>query len=416
MKWKGNFQIDGIPSSKLSGFSSFTLEEDIFHHSRFRLKVPSKLIEEKEGDFLVKSKDLVGKQLTVDFIADTMKNTLTSSFIGIITNVGLDRQFEGEQLVVLSGYSPTITLDSGAHCTSFLDKNLKSIANKALQDYSYETKVSPTSKENFPYTVQYFESNYTFLSRMANRLGEWFFYNGEKLILGKPGGGTSLELTFGHELKHFSFDMGIAPIRFKQFNRNYEESKDFSSSSSGGIDGLGALGKHSLSTAEKAFVTEVVSPQRVAVEKQKTMDDLIKARRAAQAAGMTWLQGESDSVEVRLGNIVNIRGSKKIDEKEDYGQYIICSASHYIDQQGNYRNNFRGYPAGIAVPPPNPVVSEPVCQAQYAIVKKNEDPDKLGRVKVQFAWQRGGELSPWLRSVNMGAGEGERNFLCTGGR
>ena len=35
-----------------------------------------------------------------------------------------------------------------------------------------------------PYTVQYKESDYEFIQRLAKRHGEFFYYNGEQLLFG----------------------------------------------------------------------------------------------------------------------------------------------------------------------------------------------------------------------------------------
>ena len=52
----------------------------------------------------------------------------------------------------------------------------------------------------------------------------------------------------------------------------------------------------------------------------------------------------------------------------------------------------------------------PKSETQVAIVKENSDPDSMGRIRVQFPWQKEtGELTPWLRIVTPHAG-GEKGF------
>lgn len=41
----------------------------------------------------------------------------------------------------------------------------------------------------------------------------------------------------------------------------------------------------------------------------------------------------------------------------------------------------------------------PKAEQQPAIVKDNNDPQGMGRVQVQFFWQKGDELSPWIRMI-----------------
>ena len=46
---------------------------------------------------------------------------------------------------------------------------------------------------------------------------------------------------------------------------------------------------------------------------------------------------------------------------------------------------------------------------EYAEVKDNKDPQKMGRIKVQFVWQTGEEVSPWLDTSQVYAGD-QRGF------
>ncbi|MEM5540340.1 phage baseplate assembly protein V, partial [Olleya sp. AS48] len=52
----------------------------------------------------------------------------------------------------------------------------------------------------------------------------------------------------------------------------------------------------------------------------------------------------------------------------------------------------------------------PKSETQTAIVMENADPDGLGRIRVQFAWQKiTGEMTPWIRIVTPHAG-GDKGF------
>jgi uncharacterized protein involved in type VI secretion and phage assembly len=75
----------------------------------------------------------------------------------------------------------------------------------------------------------------------------------------------------------------------------------------------------------------------------------------------------------------------------------------------NYENTFEGIPAEAKIPDYTDPHAFPHCEAQSAVVKDNNDPDKLGRVRVNFYWQEENIMSPWLRPVNVFAGA-ERGF------
>jgi type VI secretion system secreted protein VgrG len=89
--------------------------------------------------------------------------------------------------------------------------------------------------------------------------------------------------------------------------------------------------------------------------------------------------------------------------EEDYGKYLVLNVVHSIDGSGNYSNSFSGIPAGIEVLP-NPYDLPPEAEPQLAIVKQNNDPDNIGRVKVQLLWQQGQDMTPWIRVLTPHAG------------
>jgi uncharacterized protein involved in type VI secretion and phage assembly len=47
----------------------------------------------------------------------------------------------------------------------------------------------------------------------------------------------------------------------------------------------------------------------------------------------------------------------------------------------------------------------PVEKNEFATVKDNKDPEKMGRVKVQHIWQTGDEMTHWLDASQLYAGE-----------
>ena len=68
---------------------------------------------------------------------------------------------------------------------------MEQIVKEVTEGYPQEAKVDISSnhlnkynKSSLPYTVQYKESDYEFLQRLAKRHGEYFYYTGEKLIFG----------------------------------------------------------------------------------------------------------------------------------------------------------------------------------------------------------------------------------------
>ncbi|MEC5395852.1 phage baseplate assembly protein V [Bergeyella sp. RCAD1439] len=114
------------------------------------------------------------------------------------------------------------------------------------------------------------------------------------------------------------------------------------------------------------------------------------------------VKGKSREPKLRIG------GRAKLSDINDKAMeiYRILEITHYLDGD-TYWNEFVGIP-DIFV---SPYVDENAfakCEDQPAIVKDNNDPQGLGRVRVQFIWQRPtNEYSPWIRVVQPHGGSGK---------
>jgi type VI secretion system secreted protein VgrG len=107
--------------------------------------------------------------------------------------------------------------------------------------------------------------------------------------------------------------------------------------------------------------------------------------------------------------IINVKVSKFDNNsfvKEDYGKFLVIGIEHYITENGKYHNSFEAIPSGLEVIPVNNVIT-PIAEPQIATVKDNKDPDKLGRVRAQMLWQKGDEMTDWLRVMTPDAGGGK---------
>ena len=100
-------------------------------------------------------------------------------------------------------------------------------------------------------------------------------------------------------------------------------------------------------------------------------------------------------------------------KKDDFGKYRIIEIVHHIDSDGNYSNQFKAVPESVTYPPPNPYCKHPAGQLELAKVIDNNDPDKLGRVKVSFLWPSDQTESDWVRvgSFYSGGGDGKGMFF-----
>jgi phage protein D len=131
------------------------------------------------------SKNLLGKDLTITY---WRFGKIRQTFRGIIGKIR-NKKDEGGGYgdLHITGFAPSILLKSGKDCQSFEEKTLEQIIGEVTTDYPQEAKVkveTPNTKRTLQYTVQYKESDYQFVRRLAIRHGEFFYYNGENLVFG----------------------------------------------------------------------------------------------------------------------------------------------------------------------------------------------------------------------------------------
>lgn len=84
--------------------------------------------------------------------------------------------------------------------------------------------------------------------------------------------------------------------------------------------------------------------------------------------------------------------------------------THFFSKDKIYSNHFVGIPAACDYPPYADSDVFPFATSCRARVKDTEDPNGLGRVRVQFDWQAmqdDGMMTPWLRIAQPYAGGGK---------
>ena len=89
-------------------------------------------------------------------------------------------------------------------------------------------------------------------------------------------------------------------------------------------------------------------------------------------------------------------------------ELIVIEVSHISQVHGNYSCNFKAIPPDVTAPHYTDVHVFAKAETQPAKIKDNNDPDGLGRVKVQYNWASGNTTSDWMRMIqpHSGAGKG----------
>jgi len=407
-----SIEIDGTAITPINALS---IEQTVNGHHYFELRCP---VWERENFLSQTANASIGKEIKVDISPGGNADGPKNYFKGIVTNVRLAKVEASFEEVIYQGYSQSIVMDDGPHEQSFLKKKLKDIVGEVASRYNIDIKADPAYNVAIPYVVQYNESGFQFLSRLAATYGEWFFFDGTRFLFGKAAKENAVDLVFSKNLTHFDLSINVAPSKFKLLGYEYLGHKfPESPSDSAKVGGLDDYGKMAAKASEDVFKFEPVHLVREDFEDKAALDHLAKQRKSAGAGNYVTFSAGGDYHLINAGSVVKILNSLQepgagSPKDVDYGEFRIVSLSHYIDGQGSYENRFKAIPSSLEMPPPNPHVREPVCEVQPAEVLDNHDPEKLGRVEVQFWWQKPrGEKTPWIRVAASGAGSDHGSYF-----
>ncbi len=400
-----DIEIDG---QRISPFSHLTLHQQMDWHHHFELVLPVDAFQGTYQTALNHARNYMGCEIIVKFRPHIfVTNKQDSLFKGLVTEVGVSRRAQGHREIVLRGQSPTILMDGVDHCRSFTEKKLKDIAEEALEKIpsnQLSVQIKPSFTEQIPYFVQYKESNYHLLLRLAALYGEWCFYDGTKLIMGSLPKDKTVDLPVNKDLHDLDFSLKLIPVNFSMLAYNYEENVKYTTAAAQtSVSDLDLHGKFALKKSEEFYKQEALHATVHPVGKEEELKSWVARRKEMACREMVVATGTSDNPFLNVGSIINITGEGM--NEEDYGRFIVTTLIHSTDGLGNYQNRFEAIPEEASAPPYNARVTYPVPEIQTAVVKDNKDPKGLGRIKVAFQWQKSPETSPWIRLANTSSGK-----------
>lgn len=372
-------------------------------HDTFTIITPDDSLDSFDGYVMENSKKLLGKTVTINF---HRYGEIRQSFMGIIANIRNKKdEGGGYGKLFITGYAPSILLENGKDCQSYENKTIEQIIAEATAEYPSEAKVKVedlNTKYTIPYTVQYKESDYQFIKRLAHRYGEYFYYDGENLIFGNKVQ-PIVKLGENIDLIDIEFEMMIKPQSFKYmaYDSISAEVKEKDS------DSVKAQYKENIFQAIAVNASKEVFKKKAemlfnATSQQNVSSDLEEmVKRQKESREQTFqVRGRSRDPQLKIGGRAEI---SDINAKA-METYRIIEINHFHD--GNeYFNEFVGIP-DIFISPFFDEDAYPTCEEQSAIVTDNDDPQ--GRIRVQFPWQKKkGLKTPWLRVVTPYAGKGK---------
>ena len=390
-----------VGKKSLSSFISLQIEQNIGKHHRFQMSVELETGSNRYVHNINSSKDWLGESIVV-------KAANTPIFVGVVTNVQLHREGSDFGCIIVSGYSATYRMETAHSCFSWNDTTIGDVVKKLCAEAKVQLELNPAYKENKDYICQYEESDFDFIRRLAYQYQEWMYFDGTKLIFGKPRKlADPIRLEYGTTLS--SLDIGLQTLARSEQVFSYHSGADREMQR---MTPDLAYGHDKLSgDAFRASLGMFSKPARQhalpRISDESELINYMGRKQAAETAETHYITAESQVPTLRVGSVVSLYSSflERVGNisKESLGNFIIIEITHEVSQGSYYKNRFKAIPATIKALP-SPKVRMPLAETQMATVLSNADPEGKGRVRVRMNWQTDGMQTGWVRVMTPDGG------------
>lgn len=377
------------------------------------------------GQIIGKPLNLILETMTV---GDEGDKTATIEFSGFVVSAYGSRS--GTQYYInVEACSWDALLEDNLSCKSFENKSLSEIVGDVTEEYNQHLQpiIDPRDEKVIPYCVQYNETNYQFLQRLACRYGEWLYNTGTQIVFGNLQQKETVMLKYpSQDVPSYTADLKVCHVAFNHLASSYNT---FNRKRKDGVGEMmrqySELSEQVYAASQDLYTKETLqnlhSGGYAKADNTDTRDAVLaistKTQGRGEKAGMLTYSGTTYCSKLKIGGKLNIEDNylnedRRSDVMQD--EILITELTHHFSIDHTYSNSFVGISSKCDYPPYSNSDVYPVAPSCRAKVKDNEDPNGLGRVRVQFDWQillseeTGQEMmTPWLRIVQPYAGGGK---------
>ncbi|WP_405266155.1 type VI secretion system Vgr family protein [Cellulophaga sp. Ld12] len=402
--------IDGERFLPKSGYK-VSIEQSMGTHSSFSVVFQTNATEGYGGTLMNNSINYSGKKISIGV------NDGELEYVGIITSVALQKGIGASGAIVLSGQGASILLSRSVQCFSYEEgSSFSQVVSDTFNGHSTDLlkmEIGSGTNMRLPYTVQYNESDFSFLQRMCARYGVWMYDNGRTFCVGRTGD-KQFSGVYGQDIQTFGLSTTLQSQNSGFTSKDWVNDSDLESVSSSYNAQSGHMyAGHVKNESEGLFAKKENyswNYNQNEYSGQQGLDHVAKVDTLSKAANMIIANGSSEIVGLRVGDNLTIEGVSFSDKtrRDAFGSYMVTKVAHRFDHSGNYENHFEGVPEGTEHPHYSAVFATPSAEEQRGVVLDNNDPDGLGRIKVQFGWQRRmGTSTPWIKMNTPYGGNGK---------
>ncbi len=416
---------------------TFACKEAISKPFRIEIQMASEVVEGNPAK--VKPHDLVGTSMTVR-IALTEPGEGTET--GYRYWTGLCERFVQEDTDDNFAYFSAVLvpwfafLNYAHNSRVFQDKDVTQIINEVVNDHGYSSLIRLELTKSYAvrdYCVQYRETDFDFLSRLMESEGIYYYFehtNGKHVMVladatsqykpmpnlasMKYSPVTGLEAT-EDTIRSWRMEEEMHPGKWTYRDFHHEAPTNPFESSDPSTD-----------VASEGQKFEVYDYPGGYAKKFNKVGSSGKVRPEGDALARVGIEKEETFHTVASGtsNVRAMTIGYKFDVQGGFaaGSYLLTEARHDANQlpsyvgmpvaRNPYKNSFRAIPASrIFVPNARPHPGIPGLQTAFVIDESpsgnSEEiwPDKYGRVRVRFHWDREAKYACWLRVVQPWGGK-----------
>ena len=424
-----DIKLDGVTWR----LDNFTLSQPLLSYNTLTFDM-HKGPEEEEGETrLSVCSQLIGQPISLNLETDNIENlslytnnekTEEVRFSGVIFSASGSRR-GGTYSIDVEARSWEALLDDNPNCKSFENLSLNEIVEDVMKGYrpSIPATIQARFSDFIPYCVQYNETNYQFLQRLARRYGEWLYNDGEQLIFGNLVTQSEVQLDYpSKDIPAYNVDLRMMPVSFQHLSSSYNA---YEASVKDGLDEMkrkyNDLNESAFEESKKHYAKKTIQNLHsggFADEdgRETILNVSTKTQARGEKAEMLTYSGDTYCSKLKIGSTLVIVDNYITDSysnaKSNIPQdtILITELVHSFSADETYSNHFIGIPSACDYPPYANSDVYPTAPSCRAKVTDNEDPMDLGRIRVQFDWQAQLDeemMTPWLRIAQPYAGGGK---------
>ena len=395
----------------------------------------------------VSADKLVGKKMTISVELGPGKQRFFSALVKRFSVTGRDERFFHYRVELVPWLS---LLEMRSNCRFFQNMTVPEILDKVFDEAGFKhlVRFSPSrSYTKWDYCAQYRESDFHFISRLMEQEGIFYYFEHPQEAKSDPNGYEHLLVLLdapnykdcpGQPVARFISDAGMGER--EDTIRTWEVTRELLSSEWALRDSHFEAPSNSYEVAVPAmdsfepaqnlklydypgdYTHKFNEPGQRLGEIRGEADRAVKLKMEAEElgqlayAGTSHCRAFSPGYRFKVMNIHGFRGTA--------GPYVLTSVQHTAVQHPGYtsdfaepepyRNSFTCIPAEVACRAPRRTPKPVVPGPQTAkVVDESQGgnaeeiwPDKFGRVRVRFPWDRDGKFSCWMRVSQPWAGKG----------